>query len=215
MATRDHCQVVEKRREPNEETLDTYQLHAGRYIETTSDARSSLVDDLIALVPRGSTVLELGSGPGRDAIDLEIAGLVVSRTDGAAAFVRRFQNAGIEARVLNVHAEDFGGPFDAVFANAVLLHVERSNLSGVLRVALRATRVGGVLVASFKRGAGAEWSHRKLDSPRHFTYWEETDLSSVVITAGWGDVRVWESTQPTSTERWITVTARNIPGSTK
>jgi SAM-dependent methyltransferase len=194
----------------SEVTLATYEKRAARYIDATSTARSPLVDDLIALVQKGSTVLELGSGPGRDAIDLESAGLIVSRTDGAAAFVRRFNSIGIGARVLNVHADDFGGPFDSVFANAVLLHVRRAELSRVLSVALRATRVGGVLVASFKKGVDEEWSERKLGSPRHFTYWEEADLSAVTTAAGWSEVKAKESTQPTSIERWITLTAQNI-----
>jgi SAM-dependent methyltransferase len=190
-------------------TLATYETHAARYIEATSTARSAVIDDLIALVPTGSTVLELGSGPGRDANDLERAGLFVSRTDGAAVFVQRFRSMGIEARTLNVFAADFGGPFDAVFANAVLLHVGRAELAGVLGVALRATRVGGVLVASFKEGVGDGWSNRKLGAPRHFTYWQEADLGRVATAAGWNDVTVTESTQSTSIERWITLTARN------
>lgn len=70
-------------------TLATYELHAEQYIARTSNIRSQLVDDLIALVPQDSSVLELGSGPGRDAAALEEAGLVVTRTDGAASFVRR------------------------------------------------------------------------------------------------------------------------------
>lgn len=193
----------------NATTLAAYELHAEKYIARTSKIRSRLVDDLIALVPYGSSVLELGSGPGRDAAALEEAGLDVTRTDGAASFVSRFHAAGLEARVLDVTAEDFGGPFDAIFANAVLLHVARSRLRGVMEVAHRATHAGGMLVASFKKGDGDEWSERKLDAPRHFTYWQEDDLRHVVVAAGWTPLRIEESTLPTSSERWITVTAQN------
>lgn len=192
-------------------TLAAYQRHAAQYIELTSMARSSLVDDLIALTSTGSTVLELGSGPGRDAAALEAAGLVVHRTDGAVSFVEQFQLAGLEARILDVHADDFGGPYDAVFANAVLLHVSRLQLPRVLEVALRATRLGGVLAASFKKGTGEDWSTKKLDAPRRFTYWQEEDLRRAVLDTGWTPLQITESTQPTSTERWITLTARHVP----
>lgn len=190
-------------------TLAAYELHAKQYIARTSNIRSQLVDDLIGLVPHGSSVLELGSGPGRDATALEEAGLVVTRTDGAASFVRLFRSRGLEARTLDVTADDFGGPFDAVFANAVLLHVARTRLRSVMAVARRATRVDGVLVASFKKGDGDEWSERKLDVPRHFTYWQEEELRRVVMAAGWTPLRIEESTQPTSVEKWITVIAQN------
>ena len=117
---------------------------------------------------------------------------------------------GLEARILNVHADDIGGPYDAVFANAVLLHVSRLQLPRVLEVALHSTRVGGMLAASFKKGTGEDWSAKKLDAPRHFTYWQEEDLRRVVLATGWTPLQIAESTQPTSTERWITLTARHL-----
>jgi SAM-dependent methyltransferase len=153
-------------------------------------------------------LLELGSGPGRDALALEAAGLIVHRTDGAASFVERFHRDGFEARVLNVLTQDFGGSFDAIFANAVLLHVPRAQLPSVLATALRATRVGGVLVASFKKGVGDEWSMRKLEAPRHFSYWQEVELRQVALDAGWNPLKIVEATQAESVGQWITLAAR-------
>lgn len=194
--------------DPSAVTLAAYERYAAQYIERTPTTRSSLVDDLIALAPVGSTVLELGSGPGRDAAALEDAGLRVHRSDGATSFVDRFRSAGIEARVLDVRSDDFGGPYDALFANAVLLHVPRPTLAAVLERGLRAVRIGGVLATSFKKGDGDAWSDKKLDAPRHFTYWHEADLLRVVLASGWTPIQIAETTQPTSAERWITVTAR-------
>ena len=195
--------------DPAVETLNAYEEHATQYVDRTSNARSPLVDDLIGLTAAGDRVLELGTGPGRDAVALEAAGLIVDRTDGAAAFVDRLHAAGHAARVLKLDAGDFGGPYDAVFANAVLLHVPRGRLTGVLEVARRATRVGGVLVASFKKGDGEGWSDQKLDARRHFTYWQEDALEAVVRGAGWTPLKIVDATQPTSAEKWITVLARH------
>lgn len=195
--------------DPAVETLNAYEEHATQYVDRTSNARSPLVDDLIGLTAAGDRVLELGTGPGRDAVALEAAGLIVDRTDGAAAFVDRLNAAGHAARVLKLDARDFGGPYDAVFANAVLLHVHRARLAGVLEVARRAARAGGVLVASFKKGDGEGWSDQKLDARRHFTYWQEDALEAVVRDAGWTPLRIVDSTQPTSAEKWITVLARH------
>jgi len=113
--------MTDPRDDLNAVTLAAYERNADKYIARTSTARSSLVDELLRLTVAGASVLELGSGPGRDAAALEEAGRVVSRTDGAAAFVARFHAAGLRARVLDVNADDFGGPYDAIFANAVLL----------------------------------------------------------------------------------------------
>ena len=195
--------------DPQDATLSAYERGAARYAERTSAEPSPLADDLLALVSPGAHVLELGSATGRDAAALESAGLVVDRTDGAVAFVAALRAGGHAARVLDVRADDFGGPYDAVFANAVLLHVPRPALPGVLATAHRACRPGGVLVASFKKGAGAGWSDAKLDDPRHFTYWTEDDLREALRTAGWHAEHIFESTRPGAIERWITAIARN------
>jgi 2-polyprenyl-3-methyl-5-hydroxy-6-metoxy-1,4-benzoquinol methylase len=190
-------------------TLETYENLADLYIARSPTVRSRLVDDLIKATTPGQRVLELGTGGGNNASALEQAGLMVERTDGARAFVDRLQSAGHDARVLSLYADTFGGPYDAVFANAVLLHVPRERLAGVLAVARDATRVGGVLVASFKKGSGEGWSTKKLDAPRFFTYWQEDELSARVRQAGWTPVSVADWTSPAATERWITVIATN------
>ena len=191
-----------------ERTLDAYERAADRYAARTDDHRAGLVDDLLALVPPGAHVLELGSGPGRDAVALEAAGLRVDRTDGARSFVDRLRAEGHDARLLDVRSEHWGGPYDAVFANAVLVHVERDAVGTVLRRAREAVRPHGVLAATLKLGEGARWSTQKLDRARHFTFWTERDLADVVSGAGWVDVVVRETTRPGAAERWLTVTAR-------
>ncbi|WP_439693033.1 GNAT family N-acetyltransferase [Curtobacterium sp. SP.BCo] len=206
-------EVLMRRDLTPERTLAAYEHGADAYAERTDDHRAGLVDDLLALVPAGAHVLELGSGPGRDALALEAAGLVVMRTDGARAFVDALRAAGHDARVLDLRDDDFRpdadpAPYDAVFANAVLLHVDREALPAVVDRARRAVRPGGVLAATLKRGDGEAWSSRKLDRPRHFTYWTEDALSAAVERSGWTDVVVRETTRPGAEERWLTVTAR-------
>lgn len=60
---------------------------------------------------------------------------------------------------------EFGGPFDAVYASAVFLHFTPTELARVLTSALRATRPGGVLPGTLKKGDGGEWSTHKMDAP--------------------------------------------------
>lgn len=195
--------------DPQARTLSAYDRGAERYARSTSTVLSPLVEDLLAVVARDALVLELGSGPGRDAAAIEAAGVRVQRSDGSVSFVDSLRAAGHAARLLDVRADDFGGPFDAVFANAVLLHVPRSALSGVLAVARRSCRTGGALIASFKKGSGEGWSNAKLDDPRYFVYWQEGPLAASAVAAGWTEVRAVETSGPQSAERWITLTARN------
>lgn len=68
--------------------LATYEAAAQRYRERAAPPGGDLMsflDRLVELVGIGD-VLELGSGPGRDATCLEGRGLRVMRTDAAQAF---------------------------------------------------------------------------------------------------------------------------------
>ena len=121
----------------------------------------------------GALVLEVGSGGGRDARELEGRGLRVRRTDVAPAFVELLRADGHDADVLDPLTDDLAddrGPYDAVWANASLLHVDRADLPVVLARLADSVRPGGVLRMAVKEGDGAGWStHGSIGVPRRFT----------------------------------------------
>lgn len=135
-------------------TLDSYEAAAHVYLEHSvppGPAVMAYLDSVAGLIGDG-TVLELGSGPGWDASYLESRGPLVLRTDGAPAFVQMLQAAGQQTRLLDVRMDDFGGPYDAVLADAVLLHVTREQFVDVLQRARQAVASGGVLPSRSRRG---------------------------------------------------------------
>jgi 2-polyprenyl-3-methyl-5-hydroxy-6-metoxy-1,4-benzoquinol methylase len=136
----------------------------------------------------GAVVLEIGSGPGHDAARLEALGFQVRRSDATRAFVELQRAQGHEIDVLDVRTDDLGGPYDVVFAHAVLLHIDRNELPRVLTRVRDAVRPGGLLAMSLKEGDGEEWSSHKLELPRHFTYWREQPLRAVLEGIGWTPV---------------------------
>jgi SAM-dependent methyltransferase len=127
-------------------------------------------------------VLELGSGTGRDAVELERRGFLVRRTDATQAFVEMMRADGHVVDRLDALRDDFGGPYDAVFADAVFLHFDRAQLADVLR---KAARAAAVLTFSTRQGKGEEWSNRHLDLPRHFVLWQEEPLRELLTSTGW------------------------------
>ncbi|MHA3704426.1 methyltransferase domain-containing protein [Jatrophihabitans sp. YIM 134969] len=171
-------------REANRRTLAVYEAHADRYLTARTDPPAPLVelyDRLAALAP-GGTVLELGSGPGDCALALERRGLRVRRTDATVAFVDRLRAGGQTADVLNALTDDLGGPYDVLFANAVLLHFAPDDLAALLQ---RATLAASWLAFTVKEGDGDVWSTRKLDAPRWFVHWREPALRDLLTEAGW------------------------------
>ncbi|MDQ3052979.1 MAG: hypothetical protein M3R66_03880 [Actinomycetota bacterium] len=95
------------------------------------------------------------------------------------------QAAGHQTRLLDVRVDDFGGLYDAVLADAVLLHVTREQFVDVLQRARHAVASGGVLAITLKEGDGEAWTEAKLGRPRHFTYWREPAVQAALMATGW------------------------------
>lgn len=173
--------------DPVDATLATYQETAQRYVDAggpPGPPLAAFLDELVDLVP-GGTVLEVGTGPGWDADHLESRGLRVLRSDATPAFVDRLRAAGHEALLLDVRDELPPGPFHAVLAQAILLHLDRRQLSDVLVRCRERVRPGGAIALTVKEGDGQGWTSAKLGAPRHFTYWREAPLREVLEAAGW------------------------------
>lgn len=170
-------------------TLASYEQGVEAYLTASSPTPHPVYEDflqgVVSLLPMGSRMLELGTGPGGDALFFEAHGVCVQRTDGTRAFVERLRSRGHQAEVLDVTTDQFGGPFDVVFANAVLLHLTVDQFDTVLAKAAQAVRPGGLLVFTVKEGDGAQWTTTKLDRPRYFTYWREPAMRAHLRTAGW------------------------------
>ncbi|HET6925015.1 MAG TPA: methyltransferase domain-containing protein [Candidatus Saccharimonadales bacterium] len=193
----------------NDETLAAYEEHVNEYVAGTPRTANGTVKDWIdralSFVPVRSTVLELGSAFGRDADYMESLGYKVQRTDAAKGFVNLLRGQGKDARVLNAITDDLGGPHAIVFANAVLLHFERTELQEVLQKVHAALAPGGVFAFTVKKGEGEEWSSAKLGAPRHFVYWQAEQLQSYLEAAGFVDCAIEDGS--TTNAEWLQVIA--------
>ncbi len=212
-ARRRRCELTEGERANVSRTLSTYERGVDVYLRESSPTPSAPYADfrraVIDLLPPGARMLELGSGPGHDALFFEERGVQVHRTDGARAFVERLRAQGHSAFLLEVTADDFGGPFDIVFANAVLLHLTAAQLGDVLRKAGAAVGWEGLLALTVKEGDGEAWTTAKMGEPRFFTYWRASTLRAHLAATGWMPLsldRVEGRLEP-----WLYVICRRAP----
>jgi len=193
---------------PLDITRSSYQIAAEKYVRrsrTTAGGSAPILDRMVELSP-GSRLLELGSGPGWDAAYLERLGLVVQRSDVTPAFVELMRADGHDARILDARTDDLGGPWNGVLANAVLLHLSRSEFSAVVARVANAVRPGGLFAFTLKEGDGEAWTETKLDLPGWFVYWREPELRSVLEDAGWTVLWVERSRGPV--DIWLNVIAQ-------
>lgn len=172
----------------NDRTLKSYESHINEYIAGTPQAAYASLqawrDHALEMVPSGGTILELGSGFGRDAVHMQSSGYHVIATDAVQGFVDILQKAGLDNRLLNALTDDFGSDYDMVYAHAVLVHFDREQTMSVIKKALKSLKAGGVLAFSVKQGDGSKWTNEKLGSPRLFYYWQRPELEALLTAIG-------------------------------
>lgn len=181
----------------NRDTITSYDATAAEYAAEAAAMPkwvSIEIDAFVTDLGGAGRVLEIGSGGGRDALDLEKRGISVRRTDVSNGFVELLRGSGFEADLLDPLTDDLtdlqrpGSPYDGVWACACLIHVAREDFGTVLGRLAAATRIGGRLHASVREGDGEEVSERgSAPAARRYveTYWRQPALQSALTGAGW------------------------------
>lgn len=119
-------------------TVRSYDLAAAEYAAEAAAMPgwvATEIDVFVTELGGSGRVLEIGSGGGRDALELEKRGISVRRTDISKGFVELLREGGFEADLLDPLTENLadpqrpGMPYDGIWACACLIHVARSELT--------------------------------------------------------------------------------------
>ncbi len=166
------------------ETLQYYTETADAYVAGRPEVASRHLKPFLARLEPRASILELGCGGGRDAQAMINAGFVVDATDGVAEMAAHATRLlGQSVRVMRFDELSAVAAYDAVWANASLLHVPRTQLPSVLSRIFTALKPGGFHFANFKAG-GAEGRDERA---RYYNY-----LSHDEMVAMYTSVADWE-----------------------
>lgn len=184
------------------DTLQFYRRNAEAYAQREISPRHARMTRFLGLLSPGAKILELGCGAGGDSAEMLARGFDVRATDGSPEL------AAIAAKRLGRPVETllFGDldeveAYDAVWANACLLHVPREQLADVLMLIRRALKAGGYFYASYKSGDvdGRDSLNRYYNYPSpdwlRSTYAQAGKWNSVAIESG--EVRGFDDKQAT------------------
>ena len=172
----------------DEATLQFYQTNAEAYARRTFTSRQARLMAFLAQLPPGASILELGCGAGGDTAEMLARGFQVRATDGSPEMADvASKHLGRTVETLLFHDLDEVGAYDAVWANACLLHVPRTELADVLARIWRALKAEGVFYASYKEGDGD--GRDTLD--RYYNYPSQDWLRATYADAGrWNSLSV-------------------------
>jgi SAM-dependent methyltransferase len=166
------------------QTLGYYAQTAAAYFSGRPDIASRHLPPFLAQLKPGALILELGCGAGRDTQAMIDAGFSVEPTDGVAEIAAiAAKRLGRGVRVMRFDELAAKEAYDAVWANASLLHVPRAQLPGVLNRIFTALKPGGLHFANFKAG-GVEGRDERA---RYYNY-----LSREQMTEMYANAADWE-----------------------
>ena len=141
---------------PDPETLKFYADNAAAYVQHAGRPTPQLAG-FLARLPAGGTVLELGTGNGRDAAAMLAAGFAVTPSDASPELASEAESRlGAPVRIMAFHELDDVGVYDGVWACACLLHAPRDE---PLRALLQLSDVS--------RAAGPHDRGRRLGHHHH------------------------------------------------
>nr|WP_298928694.1 class I SAM-dependent methyltransferase [uncultured Erythrobacter sp.] len=136
-------------------TFEFYQSQAPHFSLNPALGPSRHLDAFLDRLSPGARILELGCGGGRDAAHMISRGFDVDATDGIPSMVAKAnERHSLGARLMTFGELDAIDAFDAIWANACLLHCPRAELPDILDRIHRALRPDGLHLASFKLGEG-------------------------------------------------------------
>ena len=173
------------------DTLQFYRQNAEAYAKREISSRHARMTRFLAQLAPGAKILELGCGAGGDSAEMLARGFDVRATDGSpelAAIAEKRLGRPVETLLFGDLREVEA--YDAVWANACLLHVPREQLADVLMLIRRALKPGGYFYASYKEGDadGRDTLNRYYNYPSpnwlRATYAEAGTWNSVAIESG-------------------------------
>ena len=175
----------------DDDTLRFYAEHAAAYVAGTRSAPAVRLAGFLAWLAPGAAILELGCGGGVDAAEMLRLGFEVDATDGSPAMAAQASaRLGRAVRVMAFDALDAEAAYDAVWANACLLHVPTAGLPGVLARIHRALKPGGTFNAGYKAGNG----EGRDALGRYYNFPDREALAAAYAQAGsWADLSMEET----------------------
>lgn len=186
-------------------TQRAYDAAAERYRQRWHHA-DVLADErawLVARLPAGGRVLDVGCGTGRDLLALRGDGVDAVGVDLSPAMLA---TPGLPGRVVVADMRAIplaDGSVDGWWAAASLLHLDAAGLRATLGELWRISRLEAIGFVSVKRGDGQAWESMEGGSARYVRYWQAGELDGELAAAGWTIERTRTAADPLGRQPWL------------
>lgn len=170
-------------------TIETYDQMASLYDNETivfwKKFPKEIIDKFIQLVPEKS-VLDVGSGPGRDGLILKQHGFDVTCLDASSSMVELCSQRGLNAVLGDFNKMPFEREsFDGVWAYTSLLHVHKADIDDSFDEIDRVLRTNGIFGLGMIEGDNEGYRESAgVNKPRWFSYYSEDAIRMLLEKHG-------------------------------
>lgn len=154
--------------------------NVNQYIEMTKEYDpTSIVNKVKKYLPKGSTLLELGMGEGRD-LELLSKEYKVVGSDNSEVFINKYKekNKGIEVLPIDAIMMNTERTFDCIYSNKVLHHLTKKDFIKSLNLQKNNLNNKGIIFMTLWNGEYRE--EIMFDGEIRFTYYLENDIREIV-----------------------------------
>ncbi len=148
-----------------------------KMVENTDN--TFVLGELKKVLMPGSTLLELGMGPGLDLLEMANDYKVVG-SDYSPFFIENFKsiNDHIDVLVLDALTMEIDKKFDCIYSNKVMVHFTKEELSvSLIKQCEHLNPQGIVFMTIWKDSYNIE---KMYDGQLTFVYYEENDIKSIL-----------------------------------
>lgn len=196
-------------RETTNKTISYYDNFTDEYFKKTINANMhTKYEEFLKYLPKGSKILDLGCGSGRDSLYFIGVGYKVTAIDGSkrlSSLAAKY--IGQEVRNIEFENIDEICTYDGVWACASLLHLEKNEMPGVLKKIYNALKEKGILYVSLKLGKDNSY----YEKGRYYTYYKEETLIEILEKSNFRITEKFKSMDELKRDaEWINVIARKI-----
>ncbi len=162
------------------QTINTYNKMAEKYDDETVDFwdlfPQTFIDKFAEL--SGDKIIDIGSGPGRDALLLQKAGKNVTCLDASEAMVKLSSEKGLNSVLASFDNLPFKDEsFDGVWSYTALLHVPKKFVNISLKEIFRVLKPSGMFALGLIEGNFEEYRKSSgVDMPRWFSFYEKDEI---------------------------------------
>lgn len=179
----------------DEETIRAYNALSDLYDAETQDFWERfpeyIFSDFKSMI-RGSRVVDLGSGPGRDAEYLRNLGMDVTCVDGAESMIQITRRKGFRSVLKDIRSEDLNfAEFDGVWAYSSFIHISHNEAKIVFNRLSDTMHSGSILFLGLIEGTGSEIvNFAGSDFVRMFQYYTEKSLGDLMENTGFKLIKI-------------------------